>query len=96
MNSKYVFYVEEVEVRLEIQNPSVLESDGSVTVFVRINQPFSQNINFIISPSDVSAIGEDLYTPWTIAAYVHLHLLLYDKLHGLGHLFVKYYFLCLL
>lgn len=56
----FYIYAEEVEVQLEIRNPSVLESDRSVTVYVRINQPFSQNINFIISPSDVTAIGENL------------------------------------
>lgn len=54
----HFIHVEEVEVQLEIQNFSVMESDGSVTIFVSINQAFSQNINFVITSSDVTANGE--------------------------------------
>lgn len=51
-------YTEEVEVQLEIQNLSVMESEGSVIISISINQQFSQNINFIITSSDVTATGE--------------------------------------
>ena len=61
----HFIYTEEVEVQLEFQNLSVMESDGSVTIFISINQRFSQNINFIITPSDVTATGERITCYWT-------------------------------
>ena len=43
---------------LEVASPSVVESEGAVTVFVRLSQPFSQNIQFTIDTSDVTATGK--------------------------------------
>ena len=53
-----MFTAEEVAVSLEVASPSVVESEGAVTVFVRLSQPFSQNIQFTIDTSDVTATGK--------------------------------------
>ena len=51
------FSVEQVEVELEIENPSVRESDGQVTAIVRLSRAFSEDIQFSINTIDGTATG---------------------------------------
>ena len=53
-----------LQVNLEVPSPSVIESAGSVTVLITLDQPFSQDVEFILTPSDNTATGEKAsYSP---------------------------------